>query len=138
MAAAEIAFAKARPDQAKYVEKWPDDANPLMMLAKTDAALGRKEDAVAEAQQAVTMRPISKDAVEGPFLAQDLAMVYLLVGEPEQALKQLEALERVPRGLTYGELAKDPDWDALKNEPRFQTILAHLQQPIPIENRSEQ
>jgi serine/threonine protein kinase len=135
-AGAKIAFASARPEQAKFVEKWPDDANPLMMLAKVDAALGRKEDALDEAQRAVAMRPVSKDAVEGPLLAQDLALVYLLVGERELALKQLEALEQVPRALTYGDLAKTPDWDGLRNEPRFQTILAHLQRPIPIQNRS--
>ena len=106
------------------------------MLAKVDAALGRKEDALDEAQRAVAMRPVSKDAVEGPLLAQDLALVYLLVGERELALKQLEALEQVPRALTYGDLAKTPDWDGLRNEPRFQTILAQLQRPIPIQNRS--
>jgi hypothetical protein len=27
-------------------------------------------------------------------------------------------------------------WDALRNEPRFQTILAQIQQAIPIANRS--
>jgi hypothetical protein len=92
---------------------------------------------LAEAQRAVAMRPISKDAVEGPLLAQDLALVYVMIGEDELALKQLESLEQIPRALTYGELAKTPDWDALRNKPRFQTILAHLQQPIPIENRPE-
>jgi eukaryotic-like serine/threonine-protein kinase len=136
-AGAGAAFSSARPEQAKYVEKWPDDANPLMMLAKTDAGLGRKEDALTEARRAVTMRPISEDAVEGPLLVEDLAQVYLLVGERELALKQLEDLTQVPRGLMYGDLAKLPDWDPLRNEPRFQAILKQVQHPIPIANESQ-
>jgi hypothetical protein len=51
-----------------------------MMLARNDAALGRKEDALAEARR----------AVEGSLLAEDLALVYLLAGERELALEQLE------------------------------------------------
>ena len=134
VAAAKTAFASARPEQAKYVEKWADDANPLIMLARTDAALGRKEDALAEGRRAMAMRPIAKDAVEGPSLAEDLALVYLQAGERELALDQLEALEQVPRALYYGDLAKTPDWDPLRNEPRFQAILAHLREPIPFSN----
>ena len=135
-APAKDAYAKARPFQLAYVQKWPDDPNPLMVLAITDANLGNKEDALREARQAVAMRTISKDAIEGPTLAVDLAQVYVLVGERELALEQLEALEQVPGALSYGPFAKMPDWNALQNEPRFQKLLLLLG-PIPIENRSD-
>jgi serine/threonine protein kinase/tetratricopeptide (TPR) repeat protein len=135
-AAAKIAYNKARPLQLAYVNKWPDDPNPLMVLAATDAALGRKEDALREGRQAVAMRPTSQDAVEGPTLAADLAGVYLLAGERELAIEQLESLTKVPRALYYGELAKLPEWDALRSEPRFQKLLSDLK-PIPIINRLE-
>jgi serine/threonine protein kinase len=134
-AAAKTAWTSARPLQLTYVQKWPDDANPLMMLALTDAALGLKEEALREGRQAVAMRPISQDAVEGPLLAADLAQVFLLTGDRELALKQLEMLEQVPRALKYGELAKSPDWDSLRGDPRFENILAAVKQPIPIVNR---
>lgn len=135
-AAAREAYGKARSIQQSYVDKWPDDPNPLMILAGTDAALGRKEDAIREAKLALAKRPISQDAVEGPMLAEDLAQVYLYAGERELALEQLEALENIPRALTYGYLAKIPNWDALRWEPRFQKLLASLG-PIPIENRAQ-
>jgi serine/threonine protein kinase/tetratricopeptide (TPR) repeat protein len=134
-AAAKIAFAKARPLQLAYVHKWPDDPNPLMVLAATDAALGSKEDALREGRQAVAIRPITQDAIEGPTLAADLAGVYLLAGERELALEQLESVARVPRALYYGELAKLPDWDSLREEPRFRKLLSDLK-PIPIVNRA--
>jgi serine/threonine protein kinase/Tfp pilus assembly protein PilF len=130
---AKVAFANARPLQVAYVEKWPDDPNPLMMLAYTDAAIGNKDEALSEARKAVTMRPISQDAVDGPPLAVDLAEVYLWAGEAELAIDQLQTLVQVPGALTCGDLAM-PEWDPLRNEPRFQKLLSDLK-PIPIVNR---
>jgi eukaryotic-like serine/threonine-protein kinase len=132
---ARMAFAKARPVQLAYVEKMPDDPNALIMLAYTDAALGRKEEAFAEGHKAVTLLPLSLDALEAPMLAEDLAEVYLWADEPELAMKQLESLADVPRAVMYGDLAKTPEWDSLQSNPRFQTILARVKQPIPILNR---
>jgi serine/threonine protein kinase len=132
--AARDAYTRARPYQQAYVDRWPDDPNPLMVLAMTDAGIGRKDDAIREGQEAAARRPIDQNAVEGPVLAEDLAEVYLWAGEREQALKQLEALEQVPRALTYGFLAKIPTWDAVRSEPRFQKVLSSLG-PIPVENR---
>jgi hypothetical protein len=83
------------------------------------------------------MRPISIDALDAPLLAVDLALVYLWAGERNLGLAQLEALEKVPRALTYGELAKSPDSDPLRNQRRFQRLLVAIKQPIPIVNRSE-
>jgi hypothetical protein len=135
-AAAKIAFVNSRPMQLAYVQKWSDDPNPLTMLALTDAALGHTEDALSEGRQATAMQPISRDAIDGPLLAAEVAEVYAWAGERELAIKQLEILEQVPRALTYGDLAKLPDWDSLRSDPRFQKVLSQLK-PIPIVNRSD-
>jgi TolB-like protein len=132
-AAAKAAFTKGRPLQLAYVQKSPEDPNPLMALAYTDAALGHEKDALNEARKAVAMRPISADAIEGAPLAADLAEVYLWTGERDLAIAQLETIEQIPRALNYGDLAM-PDWDPLRNDPRFQKILSQLK-PIPIVNR---
>ncbi len=135
-AAAKIAFVNSRPMQLAYVQKWSDDPNPLTMLALTDAALGHTEDALSEGRQATAMQPISRDAIDGPLLAAEVAEVYAWAGERELAIKQLEMLEQVPRALTYGDLARLPDWDSLRSDPRFQKVLSQLK-PIPIVNRSD-
>jgi serine/threonine protein kinase len=137
-AAAKIAFANARPLQLAYLQKWPDDPNPSMMLALADAALGRTEDALDEGRKAVAMLPISKDAVDGAVLATELAQVYVWAGENELAIQQLEMLKQVPRALFYGDFAKLPEWDPLRSDSRFQKLLSELK-PIPIANatRSE-
>jgi serine/threonine protein kinase len=136
IAAAKAAFETARPFQVAYLQKWPDDPNPLMMLALVDAALGHTPDALTEGRQAVAMRPISKDAIDGPVLATELAQVYVWAGENELAIQQLEMLKQVPRALTYGDFAKLPEWDPLRSDPRFQQLISQLK-PIPIVNRSE-
>jgi serine/threonine protein kinase len=134
-AAAKVAFETARPLQVAYLQKWPDDPNPLMMVALTDAALGHTEDALKEGRQAAAMLPISKDAVDGPLLATELAQVYVWAGENELGIQQLEKLKQVPRALTYGDFAKLPEWDPLRSDPRFQKILSELK-PIPIVDRA--
>jgi hypothetical protein len=120
-----------------YVQKWPDNPNPLMILAVTDAALGAKQDAMDEARKAAMMKPVSEDAIEMPLRAVDLARVYLLCGERDLAIEQLQSLQQVPRALTYGDLAKTSDWDPLRDDPRFEALLWRVKQPIPIVNRSD-
>jgi serine/threonine protein kinase/Tfp pilus assembly protein PilF len=135
-AGARNAYEKARSYYLSKVQKWADDPVPLMSLAIADAALGRKQEAIQEANQAVAMRPVSKDAVDGPPLLANRAQVYLWVGEKNLALEQLEALQNVPNGLNYGHLSKSPTWDAIRPDARFQKLLSSLG-PIPIENRGE-
>ena len=70
------------------------------------------------------------------MLAVELAEVYLWIGESESAIKQLKTLEQVPRALTYGDLSA-PEWDPLRNDPRFPKLSAELKQPIQIANRTD-
>ena len=71
-----VAFANSRPTQVAYAQKQPNEPNPWMMLALTDAALGRKDDALNEGRRAMMMRAISQDAIDGPPFAVDSAEVY--------------------------------------------------------------
>ena len=102
------------------------------MLAYADAGGGRKEEALSEARQAAAMEPISRDALEGPMVALDLAEINLWVGELNSAINELETLSEVPGALTYGDLAL-PEWNSLRGDPRFQKVLSELR-PIPITN----
>jgi hypothetical protein len=50
--------------------------------------------------------------------------IYLLTGEPDLALDQLEPLLRVPFYLSRGWLRIDPTFDSLRRHPRFQRLLS--------------
>ncbi len=117
-------FAAARRNlDATWGDK-PKDEDYYGGAAVLDAGLGRKEDAIREALRAVELMPIAKDAIAGPQLVIDLAMVYAWTGERDRALEQLETVATIPIGVTYGDLRFNPCWDDLRGDPRFDKIVA--------------
>jgi tetratricopeptide (TPR) repeat protein len=123
-----LAKAKAYADSARVgfeenLRTTPDDPQQHALLGITLALLGRKADAIREGQRAVTLLPMSKDAFTGPYLQHQLARIYVLTGEPEKALDQLEPLLKVPYFLSPGSLRVDPNFAPLRNDPRFQALI---------------
>jgi hypothetical protein len=108
------------------VQKAPENAPFLSKLAALDALLSKKEIAIAEAKRAVELMPISKDAVNGPRVQLDLAVVYAWTNELDLAFETLCPLTKIPNGPFYGELKRDPYWDPLRKDPRFDKLLAEL------------
>ena len=65
-------------------------------------------------------------AIHGPFYVTNLALIYAWVGEKDLALEQLAISAKIPAGVTYGELKLSPFWDPLRDDPRFEKIVASL------------
>jgi len=124
--ATHAAFAAARPEVDKIVHIQPGGAQPLSMLGLIDAELGEKDKAIQEGRSACDLLPVAKDAVYGALLITNLARVYALTGEKDLALEQLDAVNNVPWGPTYGQLRLDSEWDSLRGDPRFEKIVASL------------
>jgi len=125
-AAARKAFADARAEAADLVAKQPDYANALCVLGMADAALGHKDDAIREGRRAVELLPMTKDAIIGPLLVRNLALIYTWTGEKDLAFEQLSIAAKVPSYLSYGQLRLHPYWDPLRGDPRFDKIVASL------------
>jgi TolB-like protein/tetratricopeptide (TPR) repeat protein len=100
----------------------PDDGQRHVFVGLALAYLGRKAEAVREGQRAVELAPFSKDAYIAPYIQLQLVRIYLLVGEPEKALDQLEPLLRVPFYLSPAWLRIDPTFEPLRNNPRFRKL----------------
>jgi tetratricopeptide (TPR) repeat protein len=94
-----------------------------MYLGLSLAYLGQKTAAIREGERGVALAPIGRDALAGPFHQFQLARIYILVGEPEKALDQLEPLLKIPFYLSPGWLKIDPNFDPLRNNPRFQRLV---------------
>ena len=96
------------------------------------AYMGRKEDAIREARRAIELEPESQNAFHGAVHAANLAQVYALTGEAEQAITLIERLLTIPgpvqpglpQSITLAELRLRWEWDSLRRDPRFQKILA--------------
>jgi tetratricopeptide (TPR) repeat protein len=110
----------ARP---KQLQEFPEDAQGHAFLGLTLAYLGYNAAAVREGQQGVALMPISRDAVVGPYYLHQLARIYILVGEPEKALDQLERLLKIPYYLSPGWLKIDPNFASLRGNPRFERLV---------------
>jgi hypothetical protein len=111
------------------VRDHPDDPMFVHGLGLVNAYLGRKEEALRESRRAVDLVP-ENDAIERPRYLANLALVYALTGETEKAITLLEQLLTTPTlggsGVTPITLTqlRGWRWDSLRNDPRFQKILA--------------
>jgi TolB-like protein/Tfp pilus assembly protein PilF len=92
-------------------------------LALAYAGLGRKAEAIREGEGAVGMMPISKDAIVGHERVMDLAEIYMMCGEYEAAIDQLETLLSVPSYMSVGILRVDPIWEPIRSNPRFRRLM---------------
>ncbi|HEY7569239.1 MAG TPA: tetratricopeptide repeat protein, partial [Gemmatimonadaceae bacterium] len=100
-----------------------DQATPdYQLLAEVYAGLGKKEEAVRFAEQAVAVR--TGDAWAMVFAMETLAETYAKVGDYNSALKQLDWLLNNPSFFSPGRLRADPLWDPLRSDPRFLRLLA--------------
>jgi len=105
------------------IQQQPDDARFHSTLGIAYAGLGRKQDAIREGRLAVELLPVSKEAWRGYCRAKDLAQIYVMVGEFDSAIDQIEFLLSIPGELSIPLLRLDPDWAPLRDHPRFKKLL---------------
>jgi hypothetical protein len=58
-----------------------------------------------------------------------LAQVLAVTGDRDGAFDKLSKLAKLPFGLNNGDLKLNPMWDDLRNDPRFDRILAESALP---------
>ena len=114
----------ARLAYEEQLRDTPDAATLYVLLGLAHAHLGRKADAVREGERGLALQPITKEAFDGAYNQHQLVRIYILVGEPEKALDQLEPLLEIPYFLSPGWLRIDPNFDPLRTNPRFQRLAA--------------
>ena len=93
-------------------------------LALSYALLGAREPALAHARKAATL--LANDALWGPQAVETLVLVHTLLGDREQALALLPGLleKAYEKPLNVQRLRREPWWDPLRGDPRFERLLA--------------
>jgi eukaryotic-like serine/threonine-protein kinase len=115
-AEAESAYRRAIAAGEQDLKVNPEDADVHILLANYHAMLGERADALSHLGEALKARP---DDAETRFQA---AIVYNQLGDRPLALAALE--QAAARGYSPAELRAAPEFDTLRDEPRFQALLA--------------
>jgi serine/threonine protein kinase/tetratricopeptide (TPR) repeat protein len=130
----EFSLMKSRAESARIeleraVRDHPGDPRFHASLGLAYAYLGQKSEAIQEGNRAAELNPVSKDAALGPPYVLNLARIYVVIGENEEAINQLEYLLSIPSSefiwqfVSISLLCLDPQWDPLRENSRFQSLL---------------
>ncbi len=136
--AGDTAGAKVTGGQARNTLEplYKDQPNEVLArsLSQAYASMGEKDSALKLAEHAIMLLPRAIDAVDGPAVEQDLAMIQTIFGENSRAISTLTELLQTPYGWGYGlapitpaHLRLDPIWDPLRGDPAFQKLCEEKQ-----------
>jgi TolB-like protein len=113
----------AHDANVEILREVPNDAQRTVIGALQLAFLGRRAEAIAAAERAMSLAPLATDADNGPYYQLLAARTYLQLGDHARALDLLEPLLNVPFFVSAGWLRLDPDFMALRGNPRFERMI---------------
>ena len=135
--AGDLAGTKITAEQARNTfERLGDQSNVFVPTAQSQAyaAMGEKDPALKAAEHAIMLSPSAKDAVDGPNLVENLALIQTIFGENSRAILTLTQLLQTPSSGSYAStpitpalLRLDPIWDPLRADPAFQKLCQEKQ-----------
>ncbi len=130
---AHAAYEAARPAIERTLAERPLDAGWHAVAAELYAGLGRKADAIREAKRATEIIPESTDKAMGAGMQENLANIYLQLGELDWAMPILAHSLQTPCGAYVNDLRFAPFYDKVRGDPRFQKLMAARDVVVPLD-----
>jgi tetratricopeptide (TPR) repeat protein len=130
MAASKAAYQEAVQTVTRQIEAVAPDSGPAAELHSSlglaYAGLGDAVAAIAEGKKGLAIQPSSEDPFEGPEREDAMARIYATLGDADHAMPILERLVKIssPTQIVPWHLRLDPNWDPIRQDPRFQELVA--------------
>lgn len=135
---ARAAFEDARAFLQTRTAERPGDPRLYSSLGIAYAGLGDREQALQAGQHALRLMPIETDVFAGSFRLRDMAQIYVMLGDFDEAVDALAHLLAVPGEIHAPEIRFDPLWAPLRGRTDFQELVAadSGDAPAPVAHRS--
>ncbi|HEX4641661.1 MAG TPA: tetratricopeptide repeat protein [Chthoniobacterales bacterium] len=126
---AEPFLSKAEAELLALRQQGNTSAEVSATLLEIHALLGRRAEVEREVPELIAS--LAKDRWRGPSAEADAARAYSSLGARDRALPILERLLVQPYAdsLTPALLRLDPVWDPIRDDPRFQKLMASEKKP---------
>ena len=130
VAAARAAYQELARECQRELEKIAPDSLPATDLhaglGHAYAGLGDAASAIREGQKSIAIDPTSSDPFEGPIQEESMAEIYAMLGDADHAIPILQRLIKIPSftAITPALLRISTIWDPIRNDPRFQELVA--------------
>lgn len=123
--------ARAYFDSAKRVidrrlEARPTESRLHAQLGLALAGLGNEEAAIREGRAALDLSPTPRESFATSALVDNLAHIYVLVGEQQAALQQIRSLLSSDSPMSAAWLKVDPTWDPLRGNSGFADLVEEV------------
>jgi len=122
-AGAKSSYTQCREEMKSLLREQPDNPRLMSWLAGANAGLGDKESALKLQEQALEKVRTANDLFEEPGYEVGLAHLQGQFGLKDRAITALQRLLSTNgAGITPALLRLDPNWNYLRDDPRFQAL----------------